>query len=151
MARTAAAFTLVELIMTVALVAILAVPIGGLVVETVKGSALADDTLVAMNLARYEQERIAFLGFANTVSWCSVPPGNLPPSESWCPGIVNPSSPYGLGPLQVTRRVDPQTPTDGSSSAEMKRITVKVFRSGQAAPVATLTTYLANGTSFSAL
>lgn len=151
MARAAAAFTLVELIITVALVAILALPIGGLVVAQVKGSFQADDMLAAMNLARYEQERVVMLGFAGTVSWCSTTPGNLPPSESWCPGSVSPPSPYGPGPVQVTRRVDLQTPTDGSSSAEMKRITVKVFRSGLATPVMTLMTYLAGGTSFSAL
>jgi len=142
MARRVAGFSLIELSLTIFLLGILSLPIGGMVVEHLKASIEGDETVSAQNLARYELERIVAVRFNQIDDWCSVPQSQLPASESWCPATVEAPNPYAALPHAVTRRVSFQNPTDGSSANNMKRITVKVFRPAfSPEPVITMTAY----------
>lgn len=138
-----------ELTVTLALLGILAVPFGQLVATQMQATVQADGGISAVNLARYEQERVNpnLLSFASLVDWCSVPGSQLP-SEPHCPVSVASPNPYTGSSYVVARDVESQTPTDGSASTEMKRVTVKVFRSGDTVALVTVTTYVTNGVTF---
>jgi len=151
MARRIAGFSLIELSLTIFLLGILSLPIGGMVVEHLRASIQGDDTVAAENLARYEHERLVGLSFNQLGDWCSMPQSQLPASEAWCPASVSGPNPYAALPHAVTRRVVTQTPTD-NSSASMKRVTVRVFRPALSpASLIAMTTFVTDDVSFGGL
>ena len=64
-AKNKTAFTLIELIMTVVLVAIVVIPSSIFIVESIGGAFRAGDTTVVVNLARMEIERTNNLAYAH--------------------------------------------------------------------------------------
>ena len=141
MDRTVAGLSLLELTVTIVLLAILGVPLGRMVAGQMQASVQTDGMIAATNLARYEQERTLAFFDANLTNWCSALS-----VEPWCtPAVVTPPNPYDGLAYNVTRHVDPQQPTDSSETTWMKRITVKVFRQGETTPLMTLVTYRATG------
>jgi len=123
-------WTLVELVITVGLTGLLAVPLGTFFAELVRGSLEDQEQALVLNLARMQLEEVNSLPYGSVVT--------IPTLSS-----------YQAFPYDVTRQVATQSPTDGSSAAAMKRVTVRVFPGGadQAAtpPLVTVITYRANG------
>jgi prepilin-type N-terminal cleavage/methylation domain-containing protein len=155
MARRVAGFSLIELTMTVALVGILAIPMGGLLVEHLGTSSRADTTIAATNLARYEQEM--FLFRSATGSWCSVPRASLPasdPDRASCPATVSAPNPYAGMPFVVYRINTAQTATDNAGSLRRIRVVVKRIMAQSGASITALEqmvtaiTFSATGVSF---
>ena len=130
--------TLVELIITISLAAIISVPVGILLSEQLQSALRARDATVAVNLARYELERLDSL---NNV----------------CHADLTVNSPAGTTitayqgyPYNLTRIVWCHTGNCASNCASpsnanngIKRIEIRVTKSDAATPSATVTTYRA--------
>ena len=131
--------TLVELVVTIALVGIIGIPTGLLVSEHFQQAITSRDSSVAIQLARAEMERLDGL---NNVCHADLAVG--PPVT-----MTN----YGGYPYTVTRTVtciegncssvspgNCGTPTT-SSNQGVKRIEVAVTKAGSSSPLARLITY----------
>ncbi|MBI2495963.1 MAG: hypothetical protein HYY90_03805 [Candidatus Omnitrophica bacterium] len=158
MDRRVAGTSLLELVVTVALVGLLAAPLGGMVTEHLHASLTTDDDTAAANLARYEQELFELRDTDS--SWCSVPSKELPrsdPDRPRCPKAVKGLNPYVGLPFVVYRINTPQPATDGSSGLQRIKVIVKAIR-GQndtgaitaLEPLVTVTTYFAPSVTFGA-
>lgn len=141
-----AGLTLVELVITISLAAIIGVPTGILLSEHLTGALRARDYTVAMNLARREMEQLDSLdsasGLDNANGFChpdlalTVP--SPPPIVGYWPGY----------PYDLTRIVQCQVGNCGSNCASpsnanngIKRIEIRVTKSGSSDRLATLVTY----------
>ena len=143
MSRPAAsALTLVELIITISLTAILAIPIGILLSEHLGGALRARDASVAMSLARREMERLDSLN-----NFCVSPDFDLTPPS----GVPAPSPDPAYA---VTRIVTCQAQASGGSACTsacvaipgntdnaIKRIEIVVTKSGSTDRLASLVSY----------
>lgn len=133
-----AGLTLVELVITISLSAIIGVPVGILLSEHVGGALRARDYVVALNLARAEMEQLDSLGD----NFCSI-------------STTGPTPISGYPAYTLERVVSCQT--SGSSCAcsctggcggapssarnDIKRIEVRVTKSDSTDRLATLVTY----------
>ena len=142
--------TLVELVITISLAAIIGVPTGILGSERLSGALRARDYTVAMSLARAEMERLDSLvdgADSDTAFFCTT---NLALGTSGPTPITN------YEQYLLTRIVSCQTPTSscqcrcsgqcgtGSPTTarnDIKRIEVQVTKSGSTDRLATLVTY----------
>lgn len=140
--------TLVELIITISLAAIIGVPTGILLSEHLTGALRAQDYTVAMNLARREMERLD-----------SLVNGSNPPTANFCTadlalGTTGPIPIPGYAQYSLERTVSCQVSAgcdcgctggcDGgptNARNEVKRIEVRITKSGSTDRLATLVTY----------
>ena len=125
--RTASGFTLIELIMTIVIVAIVSVPLTLMLYEHVEAVFLAQDDVLSLQLARYEIERLNKMSFAN---------------------IATSSQTDYLGSgydLDVT-----VTYAEGSavSAESLKDIVVEVTRTGESGVLVELETYVVKNVAF---
>jgi len=125
--------TLVELVLTIALAAIVGVPTGILVSEQLRGVLTARDQVVAMGLARAELERLESLNdfFAITTQAPAAVPGFAAYTRA----------------VTVTCEAGNCTNTNFDSQG-IKQIDVTVTKTGIAGSLASLTTYRAKHVSY---
>ena len=139
--------TLVELVVTIVLTAIIGVPMGRMVAEQLRGALNARDSTIAMNLARLELERLDSLN-----DFChadlALTGGTTAP---------NPDPAF-----TVTRIVSCQTPTSSCACScsggcggapsnarnDIKRIEIRVTKSGSGELGAAAVTYRTKYVSF---
>lgn len=122
--------TLVELIITISLTAILGIPVGILMSQQLGAAIDARDYTVAMSLARYELER---LDSFNDPYHADLFVTSSPVTTT----IVN----YLGYPYTLERTVDCLTGNCTSGSFNVKRVDVTVSKTGSSSPLATITTY----------
>src|SRR3989338_1030637 len=120
--RNNKAFTLIELVMTLVIVGVIAAPLGLLIGRQFEGVFLSQEYHEAMNLARFEMERVKKMSYASIVT------------ASF--------SNYQGYPYDMTRTV---SFAQGSavSAESLKQVIVDVRRSGSAAVLFSLKTYIA--------
>ena len=125
--------TLVELVLTIALAAIVGVPTGILGSEQLRGVLTARDQVVAMGLARAELERLESLNdfFAITTQAPAAVPGFAAYTRA----------------VTVTCEAGNCTNTNFDSQG-IKQIDVTVTKTGIAGSLASLTTYRAKHVSY---
>ncbi len=133
--------TFIELIIAIALTAIVGLPIGMVLAELLQGGLRARDVTVAMNLARYELERLDSLRAASSSGDACV-------AELSVGSVTLPS--YQGYPYDVIRSITCQTsPASSCTSCTnltvngVKRIEITVRRPGATQVLATLVTYRA--------
>ena len=114
-------FTLVELIMTVVVVSIVAIPLSLLISQHLESVLQSQDYTLAVTLARLDMEKVNNLSYNNIVS------GSF--------------SPYQGTNYDVTRTVT-YAQGDEAAAESMKKIVVDVKRSGDAAVLVSLVTYV---------
>ncbi len=129
--------TLVELIITITLAAILGTAAGLLFSEHITGAMRARDSTVGMNLARGEMERLDSLN-----NFFATPDLNV-----LCPSgaeVVTGPTAFSGYPYSYTRRVrclEGDCCAAGTNSQGVKRVQVTVTKTGSGETVATLVTY----------
>jgi len=116
--------TLIELIMTIVVVGIIAIPLSLLMYQHVTSVALSEDYTMAINLGRFEIETVKSLDYTN---------------------IVNDSSTY-LG-YNVNRTVT-YAYGNGSSAESLKEIKVDVIKVGTTTVLVSFVTYVARNVSY---
>jgi type II secretory pathway pseudopilin PulG len=142
--------TLVELIITIALAAILGIPAGILLSEHLGAALRARDFSVAMSLARAEMERLDSLvngADSDTANFCTT---------DLALGAVGPTAIAGYPQYSLTRTVSCQTPSSSCACScsgscgtgsptnarnDIKRIEIRVTSSGSGESLASLATY----------
>jgi prepilin-type N-terminal cleavage/methylation domain-containing protein len=118
------AFTLIELILTIAVAAIAFVPLAVFIGEDVRASFTAKDNLAALHLAESHLAEV-----------------HLTPYDSLAVGSF--SNPNYLGyPYDLTRTVSYQAGS-ASTAESLKKVTVTVRRAGSANVLASFVTYFA--------
>ncbi len=134
--RVVQGLTLVELVITISLAAIIGIPTGILLSQHLKGALRARDAVVAMNLARYEMERLDSLNDFCHVDLTVNSPAGLP---------INSYQGY---PYTLTRIVWCQTGNCASNCGSpsntnngVKRIEIRVTKSGSTDVLASLVSY----------
>jgi len=119
--------TLVELVITIVLAALIGVPVGLLVSEHLGGALRARDEVLGMSLARRELERLdSFDNFFHSDLALGTPPDQLNYA----------GTPYTL--RSTVDCIEGNCTTTATSSQGVKRITVRVFRPNAGDPAATL-------------
>ena len=138
--------TLIELVITITLAAILGIPVGILLSEHLTGALRARDDAVGMSLARAEMDRLDSLdsatGLDNANGFCHP---NLNLTSLTPPPIVG----YWAGfPYDLTRIVQCQTGDCTSNCASpsnarngIKRIEIRVTKTNSGEQVASLVSY----------
>lgn len=117
-------FTLIELIMTMIVVGIIAVPISLLISRHIESVFESQDYMLARNLARLEMERVNNTGYGSIFD------------DSF--------SDYGY---DITRTVS-FVQGSGGSAESLKKISVAVTKAGSSKILAGLVTYLAKNISY---
>ena len=112
-------FTLFELVMTIVIVAIIAVPLSITLVQHVESLFKSQDYTMAMTLARYDMERVNNMAYGSIAS-------------------LSQSNYLGYS-YDLTRTVVTQPGAGGNG---IKFITVQIRRSGSATVLASLMTYV---------
>ena len=132
--------TLVELVITISLAAILSIPVSLLLSGQLNGALRARDATVAMNLARYEMERLDSLNnFCDASLTVNSPAGTT--TDPYLPGY-----PYALTRI-VSCLVGGSNCTSACAASPaaadnaVKRIDIIVRRSGSTSPLASLVSY----------
>lgn len=120
-------FTLIELIMTMVVVGIIAVPISLLISRHVESVFESQDYTIARNLARLEMEKVNNTAYDNISS-------------------VNFSNYEGYG-YDLMRSMS-FTQGSAASAESLKKITVSVNRTGSAQVLVTVATYIAKNISY---
>ena len=114
-------FTLIEMIMTIVIVGIVSIPLSLMIFQQVQATFYAEDMATALNLGRYEMERVDNLPF-NSVSSATM------------------NNYLGFG-YDVVRTVS--FVSGGALTTEaMKKVIVEVKKTGTAEVVITLSTYV---------
>lgn len=116
------AFTLIEVVMTLVIIGVIAAPLGLLIGQQFEGVFLSQDHHEAMNLARFEMERVKKMSYASIVT-------------------ANFSNYQGY-PYDITRTVSFAQGNAGSAES-LKLVIVDVRRAGSAAVLYSLRTYIA--------
>ncbi len=119
--------TLVELIMTIVVVSILAIPLALLLREHIEGAFQSQDDTTALNLARKEMETVKNMSYDNIL----IGNFNLPPEQ-------------GFDKERRVRYVQ----GSGSTQERLKEIRVNIRRSGDPSVLFSLVTYLARNVSY---
>ena len=156
--RVCRGLSLIELIVTISLAAILGVPVGILVSEHLGATMRARDATVAMTLARREMEQLDDFNSASLSSFNNFCHANLNLTGAGGVSVASPNPAYA-----ITRIVLCQTPTSScacscsgicltgapsSARNDIKRIEVQVKRSGSSELLASLVTYRTKYVSF---
>lgn len=115
-------FTLIELVMTIVVVAIISIPLSLLVIQHIESVVQSKDYTMAMNLARWEMEIV------NNTGYASISTANFPNYKGY--------------PYDLTRTVT-FAAGSGASAESLKQITVTVRRSGSATDLVKFITYIA--------
>ncbi|MBN1405950.1 MAG: prepilin-type N-terminal cleavage/methylation domain-containing protein [Candidatus Omnitrophica bacterium] len=113
------AFTLIELIMTILLVAIIVIPSSLFLIEAVKGAFKSEDMVMALNLARMEIER------TNNLPYDYTPPA----TEYLTTGIF--SLPNYRGYNYDLRRSIAYIAGSATTTESAKEIKVEVYPAGR--------------------
>lgn len=116
------AFTLIEVVMTLVIIGIIAAPMGLLIGQQFEGVLFSQEYHAAMNLARFEMERVKKMSYASIVT-------------------ANFSNYQGY-PYDMTRTVSFAQGNAGSTES-LKLVIVDVRRAGSAAVLFRLRTYIA--------
>lgn len=120
-------FTLVELIMTIVLIGITAVPLSLMVVQHIQSVYISHDYAVARNLARFEMEVV------NNTAYASIASASFPNYRGYNYD-VNRNVTFAQG--------------NSSSSESLKRVAVSVTRHGSAAALFNSVTYIAKNVNY---
>lgn len=134
--------TLVELVITIALAAIIGIPAGVILSEHLRGALRARDYTVAMNLARYEMEQLdSFNDFFHADL-------ALPTDPATTTFVNYQGYPYTLQ-RTVTCLLGDCTDTDPTTGTQgVKQITIVVTKTTAGDLLATLVTYRTKHVSF---
>ena len=119
------AFTLIELIMTIVVVGLIAVPLSISLVGQVQGVTQSGDYTAALNLGRFEIEKV------NNLSYDSITSASFSNYQGYA---------YDIG------RAVTVLYTQGSEG--LKQITVSVQRAGDSTVLLSVTTYIARNLSY---
>lgn len=120
-------FTLIELIMTIVVVGLIAVPLSISLVEQVQGVTQSTDYTAALNLARFEMERVNNLAYASITSTSF--------------------SNYQGYPYDIDRTMAYAQGNAGSAES-LKQITVSVKKAGDSTVLLSLKTYIAKNITY---
>ena len=120
-------FSLVELIMTIVIVAIVSVPLSLLISQHFEGVLQSKDYTAGVNLARLEMEKV------NNLSYNAISTGSF--------------SNYQGYPYDVSRDVIFLV-GDNLSQESLNQVTVSVRRSGSAAVIVKFITYIAKNVTY---
>ena len=120
-------FTLIELIMTIVVVGIVAIPLSLLIASHVESATYSKDTTLAFNLARFEMEGV------NNTAYTSITDDSF--------------SNYQGYSYDVDRAVDYVSGSDITPES-LKEVTITVTRAGGGSVLATLVTYIARNVSY---
>lgn len=120
-------FTLIELIMTIIVMGIVAIPLSLMITEHVRSVFVLRDLTMARNLAQFEMERVNNMNYANILS------ASFPNYQGYN--------------YNVTRTVT-YVQGDGASVESLKRIRVDVTKSGQTNVLVSVITYVAGNISY---
>lgn len=123
-------FTLVELIMTVVVVSIVAIPLSLLISQHLESVLQSQDHTVAVNLARLEMEKVNNLSYDNVAS---------------VPFTPYPGYNYDISRDVVCLQGNCAVGAPGES---LKQITVAVRRTGSLQVLVSLVTYLAKSVTY---
>ena len=123
-------FTLVELIMTVVVVSIVAVPLSLLISQHLESVLQSQDYTLAVTLARLDMEKVNNLSYDNVDS---------------VPFTPYPGYNYDIGRDVVCLQGNY---VDGVSGESLKKITVEVRRTGSSQVLVSLVTYLAKNVAY---
>ena len=115
-------FTLIELLMTIVVVAIIAIPLALLVGEHLNSILRSEEYTMAVDLARFEMENVKNLNYANIIT------GSFPNYQGYS--------------FDVTRTVS-FAQGNGASAESLKLVQVDVSRAGSVTILFTLETYIA--------
>ena len=117
-------FTLIELIMTIVVVSICAIPLSLLVSQHITSVFQSEDYTMAINLGRFEMEKVNNMSYANIVS------GSF--------------SNYQGYSYDITRTVS-YAPGGGSGATaeSLKKVQVDVKKAGSAIVIVSFVTYIA--------
>ena len=114
-------FTLIELIMTIVIIGIVALPLSLLLVRHIESTFRSSDSVMALNLARFEMERVSLMSYSNVVT------AALPNYQGYNYNVartvteVITSPPFG--PARKTIRVDVRK--TGSSAVLVSLVTYR--------------------------
>ncbi|MFH0762587.1 MAG: type II secretion system protein [Candidatus Omnitrophota bacterium] len=114
-------FTLIELVMTIIVTGIIAVPLSLMIFKQVEGTFLSEDIAVCNNLLRFQMERVNSLGFSSITS----------------AAISN----FEGFDYSLTQTV---TTISQSGNNRLKQVNIIFTRTGDATAVTSGTTYIAN-------
>jgi len=117
-------FTLIELIMTIVVVGLIALPLSLSLTAQVQGTVKSGIDTTALNLARFEMEKV------NNLAYASISSASFSNYQGYA--------------YDVTRTVSEQT----SGSEGLKTVTVSVTQAGSATVLASLTTYIAKNVTY---
>lgn len=120
------AFTLIELIMTIIVVGIAAIPLSLSISQHAESVFYSQDLTTAISLARFEMEKVNNMGYTSIVSANPIYPG------------------YNY---DLTRIVTYAQGNDASSES-LKKIIVTVTKSGSSEALGSLITYIAKNVSY---
>jgi len=117
-------FTLIELIMTIVVVGLIALPLSLSLTAQVQGTVGSGAYTTALNLARFEMEKV------NNLAYASISSASFSNYQGYA--------------YNVTRTVSEQT----SGTEGLKTITVSVTKTGSATVLVSLTTYIAKNVTY---
>ena len=120
--RNKKAFTLIELVMTIIVVGIVAVPLSMLIGQHIESVFVSEDEVMSRQFARSELEKVNNLPFAN---------------------IVNLTTPSYEGYNYTVYRIVSFAQGNNASAESLKKITVNVTKTGSADALISLVTYIA--------
>lgn len=120
-------FTLIELVTTIIVVGIIAIPLSITISQQIQSVANSGDYNTALNLARFEIEKVNNLNYTNINSATF--------------------SNYQGYPYDVNRIVS-YAQGNGTSNESLKQVTVEVNKSGNATVLVRLITYIAKNIGF---
>ena len=120
-------FTLVELIMTIIVTSIIAIPLSLLISQHVESTFQSEDYMMATNLARFDMEKAKNIGYAGIGT-----------------GVFNYPNYQGYN-YDITRTV---TVVATSGTEGLKQIKVEAKKAGSATVLARLFTYLENNVGY---
>lgn len=124
-----AGFTLIEVIVTVTIIAIMMIPAAMIVMECVRSAAYADSITQASNLARRE------IGIVNNLAYTDA---------TLASGYNNLTSSYAGYNYDLRRQVSSVTDASGST-ANLKKVAITVYPHGSSTKLTEADTYVING------
>jgi len=120
-------FTLIELVMTIVVTSIIAIPLSLLLMQHIQSTFLSEDYTMAVELGRYDMEQVN-----------KIPPIGL----NWA-NIV--SANYSLYNYDIIRTV---TVIANTPPERLKKIQVDVRKTGSATVIVTFITYIAQNVNY---
>jgi type II secretory pathway pseudopilin PulG len=125
--RLRQSFTLIELVITIVVVAIIALPLAVMLAQQAESTVRSQDFSTALNLARLEIEKV------NNLAYTAITSDSVSDYEGY--------------PFDLTRTVVYVAGSDAAAES-LKQITVRVSKAGNATPLASLVTYIARNVNY---